>query len=91
MMSIAITDTHKHTYVNMYLQDLFIGLSDGVLQRSVPVSSLLHLPLGLLNLLSELPQSPPGSGKFPLILLHLALLLHLLCLQRQELERDSSV
>ena len=64
-------------HVLWYLQDLFIRLSDGVLQGSVPLSSLLHLPLGLFHLLSESPQSPPGSGKFPLILLHLALLLYL--------------
>lgn len=68
-----------------YLQNLFIGLPDGVLQGGVPLPCLLCLPLGLLHLVSEPLQPPPDSGELPLVLLHLALLLHLLRLQRQDL------
>lgn len=71
-----------------YLQDLFVRLSDGVLQGHVPLSSLLHLPLGLPHLFSELLQPPPGSRELSLILLHLTLLLHLISLQRQDLEKN---
>lgn len=66
----------RHTH----LQDLLIGLPNGVFQWIVPFSSLVHFPPGLLHLLPELFQPPPRSGKFPLVLLHLALLLHLISL-----------
>lgn len=72
-----------------YLQDFFIGLSNGVLERTVPLSRLLHLSLGLFHLLFELPQPPSGSGELSLVLLNLALLLNLFGLQRQDLERTT--
>lgn len=80
-----VRNTNMHSFPN--LQDLFVRLSDGVLQGRIPLASLLHPSLGVFHLLSQFLQPPPGSCKLPLILLNLALLVHLLGLERQDLEQ----